>query len=123
MLLGLVGIFGRRLRVRALATVEPAERRGFHRASPCCSRRCWLPATRFGYLIYPLDLLTCAVLLATVAPSDAREPELVLAGQSPSGTSKSLSVRFITAEVTLSPASAGDSDGLDGAISAPTSHS
>jgi len=25
------------------------------------------PATRFGYLIYPLDLLTCAVLLTPFA--------------------------------------------------------
>ncbi|MGO9583260.1 MAG: glycosyltransferase 87 family protein [Acidimicrobiales bacterium] len=59
------------------------------------------PATRFGYLIYPLDLLTCAVLFTPlVAGVKARGgPTTELLAQDASGTSNSLSVSPITAEV------------------------
>ena len=38
------------------------------------------PATRFGYLIYPLDLLTCSVLFAPVVLPAEAERELAFAG-------------------------------------------
>ncbi len=82
------------------------------------------PATRFGYLIYPLDLLTCAVLFTPLALSVAGRPASdVAALKTPSGTSNSLSVSLITAEVCPSPASEGEIDGLTGVTSTPTSHS
>jgi hypothetical protein len=82
------------------------------------------PATRFGYLIYPLDLLTWAMLLTPVA-SDAVQ-KLGLRGQTqepPSGTSKSRIVRPISGEVCPSPANEGEIAGLTGVTSTPTSHS
>jgi hypothetical protein len=57
------------------------------------------PATRFGYLIYPLDLLTCAVLFTPLAAKGGIDESLDIAAQEPSGTSNSLSVSPITAEV------------------------
>jgi hypothetical protein len=82
------------------------------------------PATRFGYLIYPLDLLTWAVLLGPFASRAAdrfRHPEQY---QEPSsGTSNSRSLRPMTAEVCPSPASEGEIAGLTGVTTTPTSHS
>jgi hypothetical protein len=64
------------------------------------------PATRFGYLIYPLDLLTCAVLLTPLAlsPVGRHEPrpeaqEQLPGAQEPSEISNSRNVSPITAEV------------------------
>ena len=80
------------------------------------------PATRFGYLIYPLNLLTWAVLLSpTLAgrPSDLED----LSQEPPSGTSKSRSRSPIVGEVWPEPASAGEIVGLTGVTTNPTSHS
>lgn len=38
------------------------------------------PATRFGYLIYPLDLCACGLLMRRPAPEPERRPELAMAG-------------------------------------------
>ena len=81
------------------------------------------PATRFGYLIYPLDLLTCAVLFTPLALSVAGRPASDVVPQEPSETSNSLSVSLISAEVCPSPASEGEIAGLSGFTSTPTSHS
>ncbi len=81
------------------------------------------PATRFGYLIYPLDLLTCAVLFTPLALAMTGVPGVDSEAQDASGTSNSLSVSPITAEVCPSPASEGEIEGLMGATSTPTSHS
>ena len=73
------------------------------------------PATRFGYLIYPLNLLTWAVLLTPLrlAPTDG--PSLGYEAQEPpSGISKRRSVSPMAAEVWPSPASAGEMAGLTG---------
>jgi hypothetical protein len=81
------------------------------------------PATRFGYLIYPLDLLTCAVLLTPFSRTRAGEVELQPEVQEPSGISNRRNVSPITAEVWPPPASEGDIAGLTGVTSTPTSHS
>jgi hypothetical protein len=70
------------------------------------------PATRFGYLIYPLDLLT---------GDGSRD---LGQGQEPlSGTSNSRSLSPVTAEVCPSPASEGEIEGLTAVTATPTSHS
>jgi hypothetical protein len=82
------------------------------------------PATRFGYLIYPLDLLTWAVLLSPAAHQRAGDPAVLEESQEPpSGTSNSRSLRPMTAEVCPSPASVGEMEGLTVVTSTPTSHS
>jgi hypothetical protein len=81
------------------------------------------PATRFGYLIYPLDLLSCAVLFTPLRPRADGGSEPLLEAQDPSGTSNSRSVRSTAAEVWPSPASAGEIAGLAGVTTTPTSHS
>jgi hypothetical protein len=82
------------------------------------------PATRFGYLIYPLDLLTWAVLLSPFAPRAAHWPQYAGQGQEPlSGTTNSRSLSPMTAEVCPSPASEGEIAGLTGVTTTPTSHS
>ncbi len=82
------------------------------------------PATRFGYLIYPLDLLTWAVLLGPFASSAAGQFLHSEQYQEPSsGTSNSRSLRPMTAEVCPSPASEGEIAGLAGVTTTPTSHS
>ncbi len=78
------------------------------------------PATRFGYLIYPLNLLTWAVLLKpSVAPagesSQIQEPS--------SGIWKRRSRRPSVGEVWSPPASEGEIAGLTGVTNTPTSHS
>lgn len=79
------------------------------------------PATRFGYLIYPLDLLTWAVLLAPLVPDAGGRPG---EGQEPlSGTTNSLSLSPMTLEVCASPASDGEIAGLTVVTTTPTSHS
>jgi len=81
------------------------------------------PATRFGYLIYPLDLLTWAVLLSPVV-STAEGFEQSVLGQEPlSGTSNSRSLNPMTGEVSPSPASEGEIEGLTAVTKTPTSHS
>jgi len=57
------------------------------------------PATRFGYLIYPLDLLTFAVLLTPLSFIPRGEPDLQIEVQEASGTSNRRNVSPITAEV------------------------
>jgi len=78
------------------------------------------PATRFGYLIYPLNLLTWAILLKPYArggTSMAQE-----AGQEPlSETSKRRILSPVVGEVCPSPASEGEIAGLTGVMTTPTS--
>ena len=84
------------------------------------------PATRFGYLIYPLDLLTWAVLLGHSSPYESRMGPgggLRWPQEPPSGTSNSRSLRPITGEVCPSPASEGEIEGLTVVTTTPTSHS
>ena len=82
------------------------------------------PATRFGYLIYPLDLLTWAVLLGQCVPRIADGYEgLEQIQEPPSGTSNSRSLRPMTGELCPSPASEGEIEGLTVVTTTPTSHS
>jgi hypothetical protein len=82
------------------------------------------PATRFGYLIYPLDLLTWAVLLSPITNRGTEESQHADQGQEPlSGTTNSRSLSPIAAEVCPSPASEGEIAGLTVVTSTPTSHS
>jgi len=82
------------------------------------------PATRFGYLIYPLDLLTWAVLLSPVVSRSADgSGDLGRSQEPPSGTSNSLSLSPMTGEVSPSPASDGEIEGLTVVTTTPTSHS
>ncbi len=82
------------------------------------------PATRFGYLIYPLDLLTWAVLLGPfVSRTVDGHQDLDLGQDPPSGTSNSRSLSPMTGEVCPSPASEGEIEGLTVVITTPTSHS
>jgi hypothetical protein len=81
------------------------------------------PATRFGYLIYPLDLLTWAVVLGPVASRAADKFRQSDQHQEPSGTSNNRSLRPMTGEVCPSPASEGEIAGLTGATTTPISHS
>ncbi len=82
------------------------------------------PATRFGYLIYPLDLLTWAVLLSPVASPTVGNPEVLEGPQEPpSGTSNRRSRSPRTGEVWPSPASAGEIEGRTVVTTTPTSHS
>jgi hypothetical protein len=82
------------------------------------------PATRFGYLIYPLDLLTWAVLLSPLVSRTGDGSRDLGQGQEPlSGTSNSRSLSPVTAEVCPSPASEGEIEGLTAVTATPTSHS
>lgn len=94
------------------------------------------PATRFGYLIYPLNLLTWAVLLkpdlgdeqagAADRVSDGAERDGAgrgAGGHDPSGIWKSRSLTREDADVWSPPASAGEIPGLTGVTTTPTSHS
>lgn len=79
------------------------------------------PATRFGYLIYPLNLLTWAVLLRP--PLSAKATEVRRLSQEPSGIWKRRILRPIVGEVWPPPASEGEIAGLTGVTTTPTSHS
>ena len=80
------------------------------------------PATRFGYLIYPLNLLTWAVLLRPEV--SASEDEIADAvHEPPSGIWKRRSLSPVVGEVCPSPASAGEMAGVSGVSTTPTSHS
>jgi len=82
------------------------------------------PATRFGYLIYPLDLLTWAVLLSPITSPIEANPEVLEGPQEPpSGTSNRRSLNPMTGEVWPSPASEGEIEGLTVVTTTPTSHS
>ncbi|HLN06928.1 MAG TPA: glycosyltransferase 87 family protein, partial [Acidimicrobiales bacterium] len=82
------------------------------------------PATRFGYLIYPLNLLSWAILLRPTGSSAGEEAgEASQSQEPPSGIWKRRSLSPIVAEVWPSPASEGEIAGLTGATSTPTSHS
>jgi hypothetical protein len=79
------------------------------------------PATRFGYLIYPLNLLTWSVLLS---PRASAVPAPGQSSQEPSsGSWKRRIVRPMVGEVWPSPANAGEIEGLTGVTTTPTSHS
>jgi hypothetical protein len=121
-LLGLVGLVAVAYGLRRWTPSSPQSAAGFSGLAMLLATLL-APATRFGYLIYPLDLLACAVLLTPRARKASGEPALAGSAHEPSGTSNSLSVSPITAEVCPSPASAGEIDGLTGVISTPTSHS
>ncbi len=80
------------------------------------------PATRFGYLIYPLNLLTWAVLLGP-SVSAATDEIGEKAQEPPSGIWKRRSLTPVVGEVCPSPASAGEMAGVTGVSTTPTSHS
>ncbi|MGO9963791.1 MAG: glycosyltransferase 87 family protein [Acidimicrobiales bacterium] len=81
------------------------------------------PATRFGYLIYPLDLLTWAVLLSPVTSPIGTDPKVPDGPQEPSETSNRRSLSPMTGEVWPSPAREGEIEGLTVVTTTPTSHS
>jgi hypothetical protein len=82
------------------------------------------PATRFGYLIYPLNLLTWAVLLKpTLLPGVGGASASETSQEPSSGIWKRRIRRPIVAEVWPSPANEGEMEGLTGVTTTPTSHS
>jgi len=80
------------------------------------------PATRFGYLIYPLNLLTWAILLRSAVPVAAEATSQAIQ-EPPSGIWKRRSLRPMVEEGWVSPASEGEIAGLTGVTITPTSHS
>ena len=104
-ILGLVGLAAMLYGLRRWTPSTPQSAAGFSGLAMLFAT-VLAPATRFGYLIYPLDLLTCAVLLTPLALSTAgrHEPrpeaqEQLPVAQAPSEISKSRKVSPITAEV------------------------
>jgi len=88
------------------------------------------PATRFGYFIYPLNLLTWAYLLKPDADEDPTGEPAGLGGssskrtgQDPSGIWKRRSLRTVDGADWSDPASDGEIRGLTDVTSTPTSHS
>ncbi|MCU1490505.1 MAG: hypothetical protein JWM85_1910, partial [Acidimicrobiaceae bacterium] len=89
------------------------------------------PATRFGYLMYPANLLVWAYVLdgmtvGAPAPSRARRAaeaaaRALVATQVPSSLSNSLSSTALVGVVSPRPANAGEIDGLTGSTTTPTS--
>lgn len=73
------------------------------------------PATRFGYLIYPVNLVVWGWLLDGMGLQEAR----VMQGQLGSSISYSVSDTVLVGVAAELPASAGDSDGAEGFTSTP----
>ena len=121
-ILGLIGIAAVLYGLRRWTPSTPQSAAGFSGLAMLFAT-VLAPATRFGYLIYPLDLLTFALLLTPLAFIAVEEPEPTREVQEASGISNSRSVSPMTAEVCPSPASEGDMAGLAGVTVTPTSHS
>ena len=92
------------------------------------------PATRFGYFIYPTDLLVWAYVfsgaglgvpaeIASLGPAPSRRLWHLtsLRPQSPPSTSNTLSSTELVGATSLPPASAGVIDGFTGSTTTPTS--
>jgi hypothetical protein len=97
-ILGLIGIAAVLYGLRRWTPSTPQSAAGFSGLAMLFAT-VLAPATRFGYLIYPLDLLTFAVLLTPLAFIAVGEPEPTREVQEASGISNSRSVRPMTAEV------------------------
>jgi hypothetical protein len=121
-LLGLVGLAAVAYGLKRWTPSSPQSAAGFSGLAMLLAT-VLAPATRFGYLIYPLDLLSCAVLFTPLALGAKGALAHDGHAQDASGISNSLSVSPIAAEVCPSPASEGEIDGLTGATITPTSHS
>jgi hypothetical protein len=93
-----------------------------------CVATALAPATRFGYLIYPVNLFVWAALLghvdvatSMVAVADVTIVDVVAGDQLPSGTSRTRRSMLDDTDDVASPPSAGVSDGLSARMITPTS--